>query len=537
MKSRTFLIFVFALLIIASACNMPTISIPPPEPSDTPTPVTATDTPVSPSDTPTPVPSFDPSGWLTYANDVYGFGLLYPPDGTLNVTDSETARIDLPITAGTNLVEKWLDIHVQSAAIALCSSPQTAGFDPTAISTDTYTVNGYEFRRESGSEGAAGSIYDFIGYSTTYEGACISLTFILHAQNPAMIDPAIPVFDAAAESAIFEFIVGTFYTYPPSGLPAWLTYKNPTHSFHFLYPPDGILTETSSEEARIDLTIAPGTNLGEKFMVIEVANTGGDTCSSPQANGFALGSFTSEMVTINGMEFLKEAGSDGAAGNQYDWVAYSISRGCTCISLSFVLHSTNLAMYSTPPPAFDMAAESEIFEQIVATLIPPPGSAVYSGVDTSGWQRYTNILHGFEIRYSGESWFTDYGPTHAAVFLPFIGGTNLKEKYVHINVMTGTTLATCKSPHATIINSTTNVTINCVQFKKEEGGDAGMGNYYDFIGYSAWNPDGTCVSMTLILHSTNPYLYGGAPLPEFNRALEVEIFDIMISTFRWLIIR
>jgi hypothetical protein len=62
------------------------------------------------------------------------------------------------------------------------------------------------------------------------------------------------------------------------------------------------------------------------------------------------------------------SGSDAGAGNYYDFTAYTTTQGDTCVSLSFVLHSTAAQNYTPPLPEFDRNAESAVFEQIVATF-------------------------------------------------------------------------------------------------------------------------------------------------------------------------
>jgi len=72
---------------------------------------------------------------------------------------------------------------------------------------------------------------------------------------------------------------------------------------------------------------------------------------------------------INGISFLHEEGQDRAAGNIFDWVAYSAVNGNVCVNMLFILHSGNPGNYfPTPPPLFDPAAESRVFSQIVHTF-------------------------------------------------------------------------------------------------------------------------------------------------------------------------
>jgi len=149
------------------------------------------------------------SGWLTYTNATYHFQFKYPPSSTV-VTDTPTAaRIQLPITAGTNLTEKFLDVAVQTG-VSPCLSPYGAGWAPGSITPTYLTINGLNFTRESASEGAAGSIYKWIAYSTSQGSTCVSLTFILHSHPTDFFVPPLPAFDEGAESLVFDLIVGTF---------------------------------------------------------------------------------------------------------------------------------------------------------------------------------------------------------------------------------------------------------------------------------------------------------------------------------------
>jgi plastocyanin len=116
------------------------------------------------------------------------------------------------------------------------------------------------------------------------------------------------------------------------------------------------------------LPFTPGTNLVEKYLDVNVA-TNATTCSSPLTQGYAPGSFQSQQVTINGINFVNESGSNAGAGNIFNWVAYSILQGTNCISLGFTLHSTNPGNSPTPPPAFDMNAESAVFSNIVSSFV------------------------------------------------------------------------------------------------------------------------------------------------------------------------
>ncbi|HEX6036322.1 MAG TPA: carboxypeptidase regulatory-like domain-containing protein, partial [Anaerolineales bacterium] len=145
----------------------------------------------------------------------------------------------------------------------------------------------------------------------------------------------------------------------------WLTFTNNTYGFQFSYPPGGqIVAGGTDTSTRIDLPFVPGTNLSQKYLqmtVVENANP----CRSPLASSSIPQ--TSETVVINGISFLKETGEDGTAGHINKWTAYSTARGNACVSLDFVLRAANPGVFTTPPPLYNEALESEVFGQIVAT--------------------------------------------------------------------------------------------------------------------------------------------------------------------------
>ena len=159
--------------------------------------------------TPTPTITVTPdpmTGWNQYANTKYGYKFKTPP-GTVNgtITDNQ-ARMFLPFTLGTLLVEKYVDATVTENAGACKSST-------TGSASENVTINGVPFLKEIGSEGATGSFYDWVAYSAFKPGTttCVSVAFVLHSNNPgALPTPVPPLFDKAAESVIFNTIMSTF---------------------------------------------------------------------------------------------------------------------------------------------------------------------------------------------------------------------------------------------------------------------------------------------------------------------------------------
>jgi heat shock protein HslJ len=147
--------------------------------------------------------------WKMCRSLAFGFEVQYPPEGQLVDQSEQSARIDLPFTPGTNLAEKYLEITAAETGEA-CSSPFSAGYTPGTTPAEPVQLNDLEFIKETGQEGAAGSIYDWVAYSTGRDSLCVSLGFVLRAGNPDAYSTPPPLYDKVAESEVFEEIVKTF---------------------------------------------------------------------------------------------------------------------------------------------------------------------------------------------------------------------------------------------------------------------------------------------------------------------------------------
>jgi hypothetical protein len=214
--------------------------------------------------------------WLTYTNATYHFQFQYPPASTIETDSPTSARIQLPFTAGTNLVEKFLDVSVQSG-VALCLSPYAEGWAPGSLTPEYLTINGLDFTKESASEGAMGSTYAWTAYSTSQGSTCVSLSFVLHSHPTDFFTPPLPAFDDSAESLVFAMIVDTFtwLISPPTCDTASLIAPalidpadgavvntlNPT--LHWVYPdtcvPEGYRIDLSVDPTFTDTSLSGGT--------------------------------------------------------------------------------------------------------------------------------------------------------------------------------------------------------------------------------------------------------------------------------------
>lgn len=177
-------------------------------PTLTPT-LTPTGTVSVPTSSPTPTATTNPtSGWNTYLNSKYKFNFKFPPGSVIVSVSDNAGRVNLPFTSGTNLTEKYIAVSVVEGA----NPCKYAGGGAT--SSSNLTINTIQFLKESGSEGAAGSFYDWVSYSTVSNNACVNIAFVLRSVNPGNLPTPPPIFDKPAESAIFDPIINTFVFTP-----------------------------------------------------------------------------------------------------------------------------------------------------------------------------------------------------------------------------------------------------------------------------------------------------------------------------------
>ena len=225
-----------------------------------------------------PTPTATPAGgWLTYTNLKFGFEFNYPPQGFIasGSTDTNVRINDLPIVQpGTNLAEKYLEVVVGENATE-CRSPL-----PSQDPGETITLNGISFLKQMGEDGAAGSVFQWVAYSTLREGVCVSLGFILHSHNPGVFSTPPPLYNPEIESAVFGQIASTY---------TWLAISTAT--------PTGSAEPAESETPTV--TPTPG-SFPTPAVSPTMASTPGLSPTPSGNNGAVAGQIlVSKPVTVN----------------------------------------------------------------------------------------------------------------------------------------------------------------------------------------------------------------------------------------------
>jgi murein DD-endopeptidase MepM/ murein hydrolase activator NlpD len=376
-----------ALLNTMDGVPTPTPATPPTQPTATPTNVT--------SSTPTPTHVMSPTPTLS---GPFVSTTITPQSIAVGASALVTVRLNNVPAAGYTSAEFTCSYNVNLFEVSNITVANLFGADPVSA------IHGPEPQRLivaiAGSDGnkatTSGTAFTFnvtglqVGQTVIECRARVSQGNNALTEIPFVVDyvtiqgntPTPNLTPSATPTAVVPpsspTSTGTVQPPPQTPLPTttpggnWLTFTNSRYEFMFGYPPgSNIVAGGTDNYTRINLIFLQGTNLVDKYMEVTVVENPA-VCQSPLASS---GVQLSETVVIAGITFLKQAGADGAAGNFYEWVAYSTLRNNVCVSLDFVLHSLNPGNYATPPPVYDYGSEAAVFGQIVSTYSWLPSSS------------------------------------------------------------------------------------------------------------------------------------------------------------------
>jgi hypothetical protein len=166
------------------------------------------------------------------------------------------------------------------------------------------------------------------------------------------------------------------------------------------------------------------------------------------------------------------------------------------------------------------AATSAATNTVVATISATAVSNVYQ-----------NTAYNFKFTLPSGATIQSQSNTVGRVNLPFSAGTNLTEKYIEVNVREN--VNPCLSPTMDGASATTEtVTINNIQFTKQNGQGVALSNIYDWVAYSTVR-NTACISLTFVLHSASPGAFSTPP-PEFDKNAESAVFTTIMNSFNWI---
>ena len=272
---------------------------------------------------------------------------------------------------------------------------------------------------------------------------------------------------------------------------------------------------------------------------IVVSNLFG-TDSASAINGPQNGSFIVAIAGSNG----NKATTSGAVftfdvkGLQAGQTALEckarVSKGDNFLTnIEWLGTNLNIGSIPTPTPPPVETPVPTVTQTPIPDTSPTPTIQVTPTTPAGNWLTFTNFTYGFQFNYPAEGQILPDGTDNfTRIDLPFVQGTNLREKYLEMIVLENAD--PCRSPLATssMLETSETVVVNGITFLKETGGDGGVGHLHQWVAYST-SKDNVCVSLDFILHSLNAGNFPTPP-PVFDYDTESAVFGQIVSTFAWL---
>lgn len=162
----------------------------------------------------------------------------------------------------------------------------------------------------------------------------------------------------------------------------------------------------------------------------------------------------------------------------------------------------------------------------------PPPTPLPTTTPGGDWLTFTNVTYRFMFGYPPGSQIASGGTDNGTrIDLPFLQGTNLRDKYLEMSVVENP--GVCQSPLASSgAQSSETVVISGITFLKQAAADGAAGHHYEWVAYSTLQ-NNVCVSLGFVLHSLNAGNFATPP-PLYDYGSEAAVFGQIVSTFSWL---
>lgn len=298
------------------------------------------------------------ANWPAYVNSTYGFNFKYPPGSERFFETTNSILIKMPIAAGTNLREKYLQMAVREN-VNPCQSPLSDTSRPGSP-TETVVFNGIPFFKQIGGDAGVGHLHEWVGYSTLKNNACISMDFVLHSLAAGNFDPPVPEFDKVAESAVFTQMMSTFaWSAPPP--PTITPTSTSTPAPPTVTPPPVVSSPNIRELFMIDGI--NGWAIGNSYVLR--TNDGGVTWHNVTMPGVS-GNFTGSYFPSSNAGWVLTGFSGVNSGSLYrttddglNWTQYNVpfnnggiqfldnTHGFVLSSLGVAMNKEAVAIYQT----------------------------------------------------------------------------------------------------------------------------------------------------------------------------------------------